>query len=139
MAGQNLTLCLWNDGELAFSPAIDLVKLADIALAGGLQRQLIFRVGFHQAVEDILRVQRTVRGAVPRMRIGYRCAIFFKRVGFDSAGSHHQLAFEPGCFNQPVQPALQPQAVDHHHIGVVQQRAVFRRGLEGMRIAVWPH
>ena len=34
---------------------------------------------------------------------------------------------------------IQPQAVDHHHIGVVQQRAVFRRGLEGMRIAVRPH
>ena len=99
MAGEHFAFLQRNSAELAFCPAIDIVELADIALTGNLQRSLIIRVRFYQAVKDILRIQGAVGGAVPRMRIGYRCAIFFKRVSFDSAGSYHQLTFETGCLN----------------------------------------
>ena len=136
MAGQDLALCQRNGAELRFRPAVDIRQLLDIALAAAGQRRFIFRVGFHQTIEDILRIQRAVRRAVPGVGIGHRFAILIKGMGLDAFRGHHQLALKTRGLNQTIQPPFQPQAVDHHHVGLAEQRTIFRRGLEGMWIAV---
>ncbi len=136
MAGENFALCLRNGAELPFRPAVEGRQLLDITLAAVRQRRLIFRVGFHQSIEDILRIQRAVRRAVPGVGIGHRFAIFIEGMGLDALRRHHQLALKTRGLNQAIQPPFQSQTVNHHHVGLAEQRAVLRRRLEGVRIAI---
>ncbi len=136
MAGQDLALGQRNGAELPFRPAVEGRQLVDIALAAAGQRRFIFRVGFHQTIEDILRIQCAVRCAVPGVGIGHRFAVFIEGMGLDALRRHHQLALKTRGLNQAIQPAFQSQAVNHHHVGLAEQRAILRRRLEGVRIAI---
>ena len=136
MAGQDLALGQRNGAELRFRPAVERRQLVDIALAAAGQRRFIFRVGFHQTIEDILRIQCAVRCAVPGVGIGHRFTLFIKGMGLDAFRCHHQLALKTRGLNQAIQPPFQPQAVNHHHVGLAEQRAILRRRFEGVRIAV---
>ena len=78
MAGQHFTLRLRDDAKLRLRPAVNCRQLLDITLTAALERRFILRVGFHQAIKDILRVQRAISGAIPGVRIGHRFTVFIE-------------------------------------------------------------
>ncbi|SAE60135.1 Uncharacterised protein [Enterobacter ludwigii] len=116
MAGQHFTFHQRDLAKTRFGPAIQLLKLRDVRFSGRFQRGFIFWVGFHQPVENILRVQRPVRRAVPGVRVSDGFALFFEGMRLHTTRRHHQLAFEPGGFHQAIQPPFQSQTIDHHNI-----------------------
>ncbi|MNP45675.1 hypothetical protein D3C76_1396150 [compost metagenome] len=84
MAGEHFAFFLRDRTEARFRPAVELCQLCNIRFARGLQRCCLLRVSLDQPRQNILRIQGTIAGAVPGVRIGDSFPVFLQGMGFDS-------------------------------------------------------
>ena len=102
--------------------------------------RLAGRVGGDQPVADVGRINLDVGDRLPGVRIAAVAVTmaFGVAARLDALGGGDERGLAAGGLHQPLDPALEAQAVDHHDLGVGELPGVGRRRRIDVRVGVRP-